>query len=173
MSEKGNKKTILNLIMVASIVILVLCLSQIIYSMVEYKKAEDKRGELDGIIDAIGNTSTTETAGSSEPTVTEVSQTEPPEVTSGTESDTTTATETTEPAPVPREQYRAIWEQISAMKEQYPDLFGWIYIKFDEKHEINLPVMQGEDNSFYILHAYDGTPSKSGSICADYRNFGH
>ena len=172
MSEKGNKKTILNLIMVASIVILVLCLSQIVYSMVEYKKAEDKRGELDSIIDAIGNTSTTETAGSSEPTVTEVSQTEPPEVTSGAESDTTTATETTEPAPVPREQYRAIWEQISAMKEQYPDLFGWIYIKFDEKHEINLPVMQGEDNSFYILHAYDGTPSKSGSICADYRNFG-
>lgn len=170
MSEKGNKKTILNLIMAACIVILVLCLSQIIYSVVEYKKAEDKRGELDAIIDAIGSTATTETVGNTEPTVTETSETKA----TGTASDTASepVTETTEPAPVPREQYRVIWEQISSMKEQYPDLFGWIYIKFDEKHEINLPVMQGEDNSFYILHAYDGTPSKSGSICADYRNFG-
>ena len=174
MSEKGNKKTILNLVMVACIVILVLCLSQIIYSVVEYKKAEDKRGELDSIIDVIGSTAATETAGKTEPTVTETSATELSEVTPGTASGTETepVTETTEPAPVPREQYRAIWEQISSMKEQYPDLFGWIYIKFDEKHEINLPVMQGDDNSFYILHAYDGTPSKAGSICADYRNFG-
>ena len=165
MNEK-RKKMILNTVMVACIAVLVLCVCQIVYSVSEYKKAEEKRKELEQLMSAIGSTSSTETVATTAPDVTETTAATDPGVTD----DTTTETETTVPAPVPREQYREIYEQISTLKEKYPDVFGWIYIEFDEKHIINLPVMQGDDNSFYIYHAYDGSESKAGSITADYRN---
>lgn len=165
MNEKRMKMT-LNVVMAVCIAVLVLCVCQIVYSVSEYKKAEDMREELEDMMSAIGSTSATETVATTVSDVMETTAVTEPGVTE----DTTAVTETTEPAPVPREQYRAIYEQISTLKAQYPDLFGWIYIKFDEKHVINLPVMQGEDNSFYIHHAYDGSESKAGSITVDYRN---
>ena len=165
MNEKRMKMT-LNVVMAVCIAVLVLCVCQIVYSVSEYKKAEDKREELEDMMSAIGSTSATETVATTVSDVMETTAVTEPGVTE----DTTAVTETTEPAPVPREQYRAIYEQISTLKAQYPDLFGWIYIEFDEKHIVNLPVMQGEDNSFYIHHAYDGSESKAGSITVDYRN---
>lgn len=159
----GRKNIILNIIMVVCVVAILVCGCQIVYSMTEYKKAKDKHEDLSNIMDSlINDPSTTETAG--------VTTTTEPPVTTTADPSETTVSETTEPAPIPREEYREIYEQLSTMKAQYPDLFGWIYIKFDDKHIINLPVMQGDDNSFYIHHAYDGTESKSGSICVDYRN---
>ena len=164
----GKRKNLsLNIVMAVCIVALVLCVCQIVYSVAEYKKAEDKRKELEDLMSAIGSTSATETLTATVTDLTETTEATEPDVTDAT---TTETVEVTEPVPVPREQYRAIYEQISTLKAQYPDLFGWIYIEFDEKHIINLPVMQGDDNSFYIHHAYDGSESKAGSITVDYRN---
>ena len=160
----GTKNIILNIVMIVCVAAILLCGCQIVYSLTEYKKAGDKYDDISNVMSGlIIDPPATETAGAT-------TTTEPPVTTSSTETEETPVVETTEPAPVPREEYQEIYAQMSSMKAQYPDFFGWIYINFDEKHIINLPVMQGDDNSFYIHHAYDGTESKSGSICVDYRN---
>lgn len=55
----------------------------------------------------------------------------------------------------------------AALGQEHEDVIGWLYC---EGTVINYPVVQGEDNDFYLHHAYDGTYSVSGSIFVDSEN---
>ncbi len=46
------------------------------------------------------------------------------------------------------------------------DVIGWIY----NGAKINYPIVQGDDNSFYVNHMYDKRENKNGCIFLDYRN---
>lgn len=48
-----------------------------------------------------------------------------------------------------------------------PDLYGWISV---DGTAINYPIVQGEDNDYYLDHAYTGDFLPNGSIFVDYRN---
>lgn len=52
------------------------------------------------------------------------------------------------------------------LKTAYPDAIGWLYIP---DTAINYPLMQGNDNDYYLHHAYDGSKLTAGSIFLDYR----
>ena len=54
-----------------------------------------------------------------------------------------------------------------ALKKVNKDVVGWLYCKGTV---IDYPVVQGEDNDFYLHHAYDGSYSVSGSIFVDSEN---
>lgn len=54
-----------------------------------------------------------------------------------------------------------------ALLEINPDVIGWIYI---EGTNINYPVVQGEDNDYYLYRLVDKTYNVSGSIFMDYRS---
>lgn len=54
-----------------------------------------------------------------------------------------------------------------ALKEINPDVVGWISI---EGTNINYPVVQGPDNSYYMNRLFDGSANGAGSIFMDYRN---
>lgn len=54
-----------------------------------------------------------------------------------------------------------------ALRQVNEDVAGWIYC---EGTVINYPVVQGEDNDFYLHRAYDKTYSSPGSIFADANN---
>lgn len=56
--------------------------------------------------------------------------------------------------------------QAQEMQETYPDAIGWIYIP---NTNINYPIMQGEDNDFYLTHGTDGRSLKCGCIELDFR----
>lgn len=53
------------------------------------------------------------------------------------------------------------------IKNQYDDFAGNLIIK---GLEIDFPVVQGDDNSYYLNHTIDGKEDKHGTLFADYRN---
>ena len=48
-----------------------------------------------------------------------------------------------------------------------PDTVGWIQVKGTN---INYPIVQTTDNSFYLNHAFDKTKNEAGWVFMDYRN---
>lgn len=51
--------------------------------------------------------------------------------------------------------------QVRGLKEQYEDVVGWLEVPGTN---INYPVMQGEDNNFYVKHDYKKEYAFDGSI---------
>lgn len=54
-----------------------------------------------------------------------------------------------------------------ALQEKCEDVVGWIYC---EGTPINYPVVQGEENDYYLSHNYEGNSNASGSIFVDAKN---
>lgn len=68
--------------------------------------------------------------------------------------------------PPPREQ-APICVDFAALQQQNPDVIGWLY---SPDTPIDLPVVQGENNSHYLYRLLDGSTNANGSLFADYRN---
>ncbi len=56
--------------------------------------------------------------------------------------------------------------KLYSLKQRYPNLYGWIELPGTN---INYPIMQSEDNDYYLDHSYTGSYLEAGSIFADYR----
>ena len=54
--------------------------------------------------------------------------------------------------------------QVQELQKENPDVVGWIEI---EETNINYPVLQGTDNSYYMTHNYKKEAAKDGSIFLD------
>lgn len=54
--------------------------------------------------------------------------------------------------------------QVKQLQEQNTDIVGWLEI---ENTNINYPVLQGTDNSYYMTHNYKKENSKNGAIFLD------
>ena len=64
-------------------------------------------------------------------------------------------------------EYAPIAVDFEALREVNPDIVGWIYC---EDTVINYPVVQAEDNDYYLHRNYDGTYNVSGSIFVEANN---
>ena len=54
------------------------------------------------------------------------------------------------------------------LKEVNEDIVGWIYL--EAIPSISYPIVQGEDNDYYLKHTVEGKRNSSASIFIDYRN---
>ncbi|MCL2070965.1 MAG: class B sortase [Oscillospiraceae bacterium] len=77
----------------------------------------------------------------------------------------TTTAATTEPPP-PVTEFPDMLPDYLDLWERNNDMVGWL----DVGERINEPVLQGEDNEFYIDHDFEKRPRFHGSITADYKN---
>ena len=78
----------------------------------------------------------------------------------------TTTSETTATPELPSEVKEQLIDSAQSLNTAYPDAIGWLYIP---DTVINYPVMQSDDNFYYLDHAYDGSPLKAGSVYLDCR----
>ena len=100
-----------------------------------------------------------------------VAETDPTEtVTTFSEEDTAEPLAETEPVraydTLPEKTMRELIAAAQTLTGAYPDAIGWLIIPGTN---INYPLMQGEDNDFYLHHAYDGSHLSAGSIFLDFR----
>ncbi len=64
-------------------------------------------------------------------------------------------------------EFERVKNKLYTLKQQYPDLYGWIIVPGTG---ISYPIMQSNDNAYYLDHSYTGAKLKAGSIFADYHN---
>ena len=55
---------------------------------------------------------------------------------------------------------------LAELRKQNPDIIGWITIPYTN---IDYPIVQGKDNSYYLRRDLNGEPAKPGTIFMDYR----
>ena len=73
-------------------------------------------------------------------------------------------------APIPDDDphYETISQtNLAALREVNPDVIGWISIPGTK---INYPISQGEDNSYYLTHTWEGEPNYCGAIFLEHTN---
>lgn len=87
-------------------------------------------------------------------------------VTCNTAELTTEAVITTASPELSADVKQSLIDSAVSLNNAYPDALGWLYIP---DTAISYPVLQSDDNFYYLDHAYDGTPLKAGSVFLDYR----
>ncbi len=83
------------------------------------------------------------------------------------ETEQETQPDETETQPERSEELEKMRASLTSLAEINPDLFGYILVP---DTNINYPVVQGEDNVFYLDHAYTGDYLAVGSVFADCAN---
>ncbi|MGN0656531.1 MAG: class B sortase [Ruminiclostridium sp.] len=130
--------------------------------MAELRKAKKAAALIAAMCITLGIASCGETEESAE-TESSVSTTAPQEATT-TKATTTapkvTTTTTTTLAPLP------VMEDYNDWYEKNNDMVGWIQI---DGTPIDFPVLQSEDNKYYLTHDFDHNEVKQGAIFADYK----
>lgn len=58
---------------------------------------------------------------------------------------------------------------ISKIQETYPEVVAWLVC---DGTGIDYPVMQTDNNDYYLHHLYDGSENSNGALFVDYRNHG-
>lgn len=68
-------------------------------------------------------------------------------------------------AQVVNKEYARVRVKLLNLKNRYPDLYGWISVSGTN---INYPIMQTNNNDYYLNHSYSGSLLGAGAIFADF-----
>ncbi len=67
---------------------------------------------------------------------------------------------------LPDDVRQSLIDSAQSLNNAYPNAIGWLYIP---DSAINYPIIQSDDNDYYLSHAYDGSYLKAGSVFLDNR----
>lgn len=103
------------------------------------------------------------------PTLPPVQEAEPPSQTIVVPPSVQPEPEHEQPAPIPEVVEEILWPQVDfeALRAINPDIVGWLTI---EGTGIHYPVVQGQDNDFYLTHQFDKSTSRAGCLFVDVAN---
>ena len=87
-------------------------------------------------------------------------------ITADTAEHTTEAVIKTASPELSAEVMQSLIDSAQSLNSAYPDALGWLYIS---DTVISYPILQSNDNEYYLSHAYDGSYLKAGSVFLDYR----
>lgn len=134
----------------------------LISSNLDKKAAGDTYMQAQQIAGLSGETEAAETEATeqTQPTVPETEPTVPPE----TEPQTVWV-----PAAVEPDAYmeNLAKTDLNALREVNPHVVGWIFLPGSQ---VNYPIVQGEDNQYYLEHTWDGRKNIAGSIFLEATN---
>ena len=186
MSYGKNTRVIFTLLIIFFATVFVVCGIMLINSLNGYKEATDLYDKVyQDFVDAIkpSESNENEVTGSSwqrgeDTTVAPPEETLPPETQRPVDVENPEDTEDQDPvettpvyvAPVYSDKFNAAREQIWKLQDVNPDVIGYIYIEFSPTDVISYPLVQGNDNEYYVTHAYDKSSVRSGAIFLDCRN---
>lgn len=68
--------------------------------------------------------------------------------------------------PTQEQQDIAAIDKLEYLKSKNPNTVGYLTMSGVDVYE---PILQAEDNSYYLTHAFDGTENKAGAVFLDYR----
>ncbi len=147
---------------IARYLMLIICLAAfsvsmffVIRSLVYYVKADDEYGDVEKLIDAGGLEPMFPSAECEVTPDYEQSQTIDPD-----------SIKSHETRVIDRE-YEKKRNELAALRKKYPALYGWIKVPGTN---INYPIVQGSNNTYYLTHSYTGAYLLAGAIFVDYRN---
>lgn len=66
-----------------------------------------------------------------------------------------------------REDFPEIDVDFASLRKKNKDVVGWLYVG---SCGISYPIVQGEDNDYYMHHTFEGNTNSSGAIIMDYRD---
>lgn len=85
------------------------------------------------------------------------------------ENSSSSTTTTSSDSSVPEEKpIRPLQPKFESLLEQNPDTIGWIYIPDMPYLELDYPVMQTDNNDYYLTHDFDRNEVRSGALFVDY-----
>ena len=182
-SEKKSTKIIFTSLIIFFAAIFVVCGIMLINSLNGYREATDLYDKVhEDFVNAIKPSETQNDAETGPGWQRGEETTAPPEIPDETqaptvdlpddseEEDVTAAPPPEYVEPVYSEKFKAAREQIWSLQDINSDVIGYIYIELSPTEVISYPVVQGDDNEYYVTHAYDKSEVRSGAIFLDCRN---
>lgn len=161
-----TKKKTRNIIILASCIVLVAIVVAVV--AIFGKKDTDLETLAEEVtIGTSATTVATTTVATTTTTVTTTTQATTTEATTVTTTEATTTEATTTETTQEVFSYTPTIKKstVESMHNSNPNCKGWIYIK---NTVIDYPIMQSDDNVFYVHHNYNDAESNSGSIMLDY-----
>lgn len=159
MTEKTRKIIV---VLLASVFLVSTAL--LIISGMDKEAADESYLQAQQIAGLQNETEATQTADAAEQTEPPVLETEPETVPPETKPKTMWV-----PAAVEEDVYmeNLASTDLNALREVNPDVVGWIFLP---NSQVNYPIVQGEDNQFYLEHVWNGQKNSTGSIFLEASN---
>lgn len=160
------KQNIRNYLTVLLAAVFLVSTAMLIGSSLDKEAADESYSQAQQIAGLSGGAETGETAAPTEQSQPAIQETEPVQETVPPETQPQTMWV---PAAVEPDEYmeKLAETDLDALREVNPDVVGWIYLP---NSQVNYPIVQGEDNQYYLEHTWDNKKNIAGSIFLEATN---